>query len=312
MEVSDLVFADLRHWDSDFDYSYSRTRSIGRSGGTMMAQWALPERFSFEGQAIAWGVIGEGPPAVVMHGSPFSSREWRRIAPWLARHRRIFYYDLLGYGQSAKPNADVLHGAQNRLFAALVNCWSIDRPDVIAHDFGGSAALRAHLLDGVDYRSLVLIDPVAISPQGSALVQAAKAHLEVFSGLPGYIHEAILRAYISAAAKRSLREEDMQPYLEPWLSDEGRKAFWRQIAQMDDKYSEEVEERYGEIRCPVAILWGAEDEFIPLKHGEELARRISGASLTVISDAKHLVQEDAPEAIVAAVLEFWRGLEGPA
>lgn len=69
----------------------------------MTAQWTLPERFSFEGQAIAWGVIGEGPPAVVVHGSPFSSREWRRIAPWLARHRRVFYYDLLGYGQSAKP-----------------------------------------------------------------------------------------------------------------------------------------------------------------------------------------------------------------
>jgi pimeloyl-ACP methyl ester carboxylesterase len=138
--------------------------------------------------------LARGPPAVVMHGSPFSSREWRRIAPWLARHRRIFYYDLLGYGQSAKLDADVLHGIQNTLFAPLVDHWGIERPDIVAHDFGGSAALRAHLLNGIDYRSLVLIDPVAISPQGSALVQAAKAHLQVFSSLPAYIHEAILRA----------------------------------------------------------------------------------------------------------------------
>ena len=275
----------------------------------MIKRWALPERFSFKGHAIAWGVVGEGPPAVVMHGSPFSSYEWRRIMPWLARRRRVFHYDLLGYGQSAKPDADVLHGAQNRLFAALVNHWGIDRPDVVAHDFGGSAALRAHLLDGVDYRSLVLIDPVAISPQGSALVQAAKTHPEVFSSLPAYIHEAILRAYIGAAVKHSLREAEMRTYLEPWLGEAGQGAFWRQIAQMDDKYSEEVEGRYGEIRCPVAILWGAEDEFIPLKDGEEHARRIPGASFTVIADAKHLVQEDAPEAIVAAVLDFWHGLE---
>ncbi|AEH90810.1 alpha/beta hydrolase fold protein [Mesorhizobium opportunistum WSM2075] len=274
-----------------------------------MAQWSLVDRFSFDGHSIAWGAIGEGPPAVVIHGSPFSSYEWRRIASWLGRHRRVFYYDLLGYGQSAKPDADVLHSAQNRLFAALANHWNVDRPDVVAHDFGGSAALRAHLLDGIDYRSLVLIDPVAISPQGSALVQAAKAHQNTFSGLPGYIHEAILRAYIGASVKHALREEEMRPYLEPWLDKEGQKAFWRQIAQMDDKYSEEVEWRYGEVRCPVAILWGAEDEFIPLQDGEELARRIPGASLTTISDAKHLVQEDAPEAIVAAVLDFWSGLE---
>lgn len=275
----------------------------------MTVRWDLPERFLFEGQAIAWGVSGEGRPAVVMHGSPFSSREWRRIVPWLARHRRVFYYDLLGYGLSAKPDADVLHSAQNRLFAALVDHWHIDRPDIVAHDFGGSAALRAHLLDSIDYRSLMLIDPVAISPQGSALVQAAKAHPEVLSSLPAYIHEAILCAYIGAAVKHRLRDEEMRAYMEPWLGDEGQKAFWRQIAQMDDKYSQEVEGRYGEIRCPVAILWGKEDEFIPLRDGEELARRIPEASFTVIPDAKHLVQEDAPEAIVAAVLDFWRGLK---
>jgi pimeloyl-ACP methyl ester carboxylesterase len=251
--------------------------------------WQLSERFDFEGNAIAWDMIGEGPPAVMMHGSPFSSLEWRRIAPWLARHRRVFYYDMLGYGRSTKPEDDVLHDVQNRLFAALVNHWDIERPDVVAHDFGGSAALRAHLLDGIDYRSLVLIDPVAISPQGSALVQAAKTHGEVFAGLPAYIHEAILRAYISAAVKRALDEEEMKLYLNPWLGDEGQKAFWRQIAQMDDEYSKEVEWRYGEIRCPVTILWGAEDEFIPLKDGEELARRIASPSFTVISGAKHLV-----------------------
>ncbi|MBZ9815992.1 alpha/beta fold hydrolase [Mesorhizobium sp. CA7] len=267
--------------------------------------WQLPERFDFNGDEIAWGVIGEGPPAVVMHGSPFSSLEWRRIVPWLARHRRVFYYDMLGYGRSTKPEGDVLHGAQNNLFAALVNHWGAEQPDIVAHDFGGSVALRAHLLDGVDYRCLVLIDPVAISPQGSALVQAAKAHGEVFARLPAYVHEAMLRAYISAAVKRTLAEEEMRLYLDPWLEEEGQKAFWRQIAQMDDKYSEEVEWRYGEIRCPVTILWGAEDEFIPLKDGEELARRIPNASFTVISNAKHLVQEDAPEAIVAAVLDVW-------
>jgi pimeloyl-ACP methyl ester carboxylesterase len=66
----------------------------------------------------------------------------------------------------------------------------------------------------------------------------------------------------------------MTLYLAPWLGTEGQKAFWRQIAQMDDKYSQEVESSYGEIRCPVTILWEADDEWIPLKDGRELARRV--------------------------------------
>ncbi|WP_263489241.1 MULTISPECIES: alpha/beta fold hydrolase [Mesorhizobium] len=157
---------------------------------------------------------------------------------------------------------------------------------------------------------MVLIDPVAISPQGSPLVQAARQNEKVFAGLPAYVHEAILRAYIDGATDNSLRTDEMQAYLRPWLGDEGQKAFWRQVAQVDDKYTEEVEWRYGEIRCPVTILWGENDDWIPIKDGRELARRIPGATFQTVAGAKHLVQEDAPEAIAATVLQFWRSLEG--
>ena len=216
---------------------------------------------------------------------------------------------MLGYGLSDKPDADVSRGVQSELFAALYRHWGLGSPDVVAHDFGGSNALRGHLLNGLDYRSLVLVDPVAISPQGSPLVQAARKHEEVFASLPTYIHEAMLRAYIGTAVGSALHEDEMQRYLAPWLGDEGQKAFWRQVAQMDDKYTEEVEWRYGEMRCPVAILWGEEDEWIPMADGRELARRMGTASFTPVPDAKHLMQEDAPEAIVAAALRLWAAVD---
>lgn len=269
----------------------------------------LSERFDFNGHAIAWGSIGEGSPLVLLHGTPFSSVAWRRIAPWFARERRVFYFDMLGYGRSDMPDADVSRAVQNELFAALYRFWELERPDVVAHDFGGSTALRSHLLNGLDYRSLVLIDPVAISPQGSALVQAAKENERVFAGLPAYIHEAILRAYINGAVAKQLAERDMRLYLDPWLGDRGQKAFWRQIAQMDDRYSEEVEWRYGEMRCPVTILWGEDDAWVPVKDGRELARRMSDAPFAAVPNAKHLMQEDAPEAIVATALRLWEAID---
>jgi len=150
---------------------------------------------------------------------------------------------------------------------------------------------------------------VAISPQGSPLVQAAKKHEDVCASLPAYIHEAMLRAYIGTAVGNALREDEMQLYLASWLGDTGQKAFWRQVAQMDDKYTEEVEWRYGEMRCPVMILWGQDDEWIPIADGHELARRMSAASFMPVPNAKHLVQEDAPEAIVAATLQLWAAID---
>ena len=133
-------------------------------------------------------------------------------------------------------------------------------------------------------------------------MQVARGHEDAFGELPPYIHDAILRAYIGGAVHRPLVDEDMRRYLDPWLGETGQAAFYRQVAQMSDRFTTEVEGRYGEIRCPVSILWGAEDGWIPAERGEALAARIPGARLQVVPAAGHLMQEDAPEAIVAAAL----------
>jgi pimeloyl-ACP methyl ester carboxylesterase len=241
----------------------------------------------------------------MVHGTPFSSLVWRRVAPYLAGQYQVFYFDLLGYGQSEmRPHQDVSLGIQNRVFDALLSHWDLKNPDVVAHDFGGATALRAHLLNQRDYRSLTLIDPVAIAPWGSPFVRHVRQHEQAFAGLPSYIHAAILPAYISGAAYRPLANEDMRLYVEPWLSVQGQAAFYRQIAQMDQRYTDEIEPLYGEIRCPVSILWGSNDAWIPIERGRILAERIVGARLREIANAGHLMQDDAPEAIVAALLDF--------
>jgi pimeloyl-ACP methyl ester carboxylesterase len=96
----------------------------------------------------------------------------------------------------------------------------------------------------------------------------------------------------------------MQRYVDPWLGEPGQAAFYRQIAQMDRRFTDEIESRYGELRCPVMILWGEQDRWIPVERGRELAARIQTATLRCVPDAGHLVQEDAPEAVVAALLGF--------
>ncbi len=267
--------------------------------------WSLPETFSFEGQAVRFGCLGpaDRPPLVLVHGTPFSSVVWRRIAPHLTERRQVFYYDLLGYGRSEmRPNQDVSLAIQGRLFAALLRHWRLTKPDVVAHDFGGCTTLRAHLLHGCDYRSLTLIDPVALAPWGSPFVRHVRDHEAAFAGLPPYIHAAIVPAYIAGAAFHPLSASSLQLYVEPWLGASGQAAFYRQIAQMDQRYTDEIESRYGEMRCPVSIIWGEQDGWIPIERGHELARRIRGSNLRVVPEAGHLVQEDAPEALVAALL----------
>jgi pimeloyl-ACP methyl ester carboxylesterase len=242
---------------------------------------------------------------VFVHGTPFSSYVWHRVIPHFVESHRVHYFDLLGYGQSEqRESQDVSLGVQNALLAELLDHWGLERPDVVAHDFGGATALRTHLLNGKDYRTLTLIDPVALAPWGSPFVQHVRQHEAAFSGIPAYIHQAIVPAYVRGAVRRAIPDDELAPYVEPWLGAVGQAAFYRQIAQMDQRYTDEVTPRYCEVTCPTLILWGEEDQWIPIERGRRLQQAIPGAVLRSIPNAGHLVQEDAPEAIVAMLLGF--------
>jgi pimeloyl-ACP methyl ester carboxylesterase len=265
----------------------------------------LDHSFDFDGQSIRYGVIGAGKPLVLVHGTPFSSQVWRRIAPIAARYRQVFYFDLLGYGVSEqRADQDVSLSVQNRLLAALLRHWRLEKPDVVAHDFGGATALRAAVLDRCEYQSLLLIDPVAIAPWGSSFVRHVRAHEAAFAGAPAYIHAAMVDAYLQGAACRTLAAETLRIYSSPWAGEQGQAAFYRQIAQMDQRYTDEVQSRYGELGCPVCILWGAEDQWIPIDRGLELSAMMPSARFRRVSGSGHLMQEDAPEAIVCELMDF--------
>jgi pimeloyl-ACP methyl ester carboxylesterase len=274
----------------------------------MAIEWRLNKSFDLDGQFVAYDTLGTGDPIVLIHGTPFSSYVWRTIARELARDHKVHVFDLLGYGQSEKAKGqDVSLGVQNRVLAALLRHWHLDRPKVMAHDFGGATALRAHLLDGCEYEKLLLIDPVAIRPWGSPFVQHVRNHEGAFAGMPDYLQRAILQAYLRTAVHRPISDVELEPYLAPWLGPVGQPAFYRQIAQMDLKYTDEVQGRYGNIRCPVKLLWGSEDQWIPARRGRELAAMIPGCDLTEVPESGHLMQEDAPEAIMAAAVRFFAG-----
>jgi len=51
---------------------------------------------------------------------------------------------------------------------------------------------------------------------------------------------------------------------------------------------------------------GTEDEWIPIERGRELAAMIPNCEFTEIPGSGHLMQEDAPEAIVSAALRLLR------
>lgn len=158
-------------------------------------------------------------------------------------------------------------------------------------------SLRAHLVLGAGYRSLMLVDVVAIPPSGSPFFRFVEEHPTVLAELPAYVHEAIVRTYILGASHRGLSDAQIDPLVHPWLGEEGQPAFYRQIADYDETFLEENERRLAALTIPVRVLWGADDAWIPVKTGRRLAEMISSSSFQLIDGAGHLMHYDAPVAL---------------
>lgn len=263
----------------------------------------LKERFSFKGQSIAWGALGAGDPIVLVHGFPWSAQSWRAIALWLAKTHRVYYFDMLGTGLSEK-NADqnVTESEQSDLLAELIGDWRLERPQIVGHDFGGLAALRGHFVNGIAYGKLHLVNAVAVLPSGSPFYAHVRNHEAAFAGLPDYAHEALFRAYIQAAAHHPLRQEAIEIYLAPWSGQIGKAGFYRQIAQADTGNIAKAQQLYGQTDFDVHVTWGMRDTFIPAEQGREVADRLRAKTFIDIGDAAHLVQEDAPAALLGSLL----------
>jgi pimeloyl-ACP methyl ester carboxylesterase len=56
----------------------------------------------------------------------------------------------------------------------------------------------------------------------------------------------------------------------PWTDEEDQGAFYRQIAQYDERYLEEIEACLAKVDVPVRIVWGKDDTWIPA----EVAHRL--------------------------------------
>jgi pimeloyl-ACP methyl ester carboxylesterase len=175
---------------------------------------------------------------------------------------------------------------------------------VVAHDYGGAVALRAHLLHGAAYHSLTLVDVVALAPWGSEFFRLVAENALVFARLPPPLHEALVRAYIAGAAHHPLTATAHDMLTMPWLGATGQSAFYRQIAQADQRYTDEVEPLYPDITIPTLIVWGTEDTWIPVDRAHRLAELIPNAQLILIPDAGHLIQLDGPAALTGT-LQRW-------
>ncbi|WP_336215333.1 haloalkane dehalogenase [Nonomuraea sp. LPB2021202275-12-8] len=88
---------------------------------------------------IAYRETGSGTPMVFLHGNPSSSYLWRNVIPAVGRGRRLAP-DLIGMGESGKPDIAYTFADQARYLDAWFDALELDDVVLVGHDWGGALA----------------------------------------------------------------------------------------------------------------------------------------------------------------------------
>jgi len=268
----------------------------------------LEERFAeLKGVRMRYFVGGDGSPLILVHGLGGAASNWAELAPLLTRRYSLLVPDLPGHGgSSALPAVSGLEPFADRVALVAEREGMLPAP-VVGHSLGGMVVLRLALRRPRDVQAIVLAGSAGLSI-GSVLARQA---LSLFSVVrPGRIaarhrrwvaRSPLLRrivfGVVSVADPVGLTDEAVDGFLAAQLLHTDLGSAW-QALRVDDPRQE-----LDAIRCPVLVLWGAEDLQLPLDDAFEYTRRLR-ARLRVIPGCGHLLIGERPDACEQAIDEF--------
>jgi pyruvate dehydrogenase E2 component (dihydrolipoamide acetyltransferase) len=259
---------------------------------------AATREIEVDGRRLRYLELGEGDgvPVVLVHGFGADLNTWMFTQPALAEGRRIIALDLPGHGGSAKEmgggNGENLTDA----VAGALGALGTGRGHLVGHSMGGAIAASLALRRPDLVSSLTLIASAGLGPEingsfidGFVRVARRREAVEILSLL---VHDPAL-------VSRTMVEDVLR-----YKRLDGVSAALARIAEKwfaGGRQSLDLTDRIATLTIPVQLIWGREDQIIPVAHAEALASRFP---VHIIEQAGHLPHMEKAAEVTRLVKRF--------
>ena len=248
---------------------------------------------------------GEGPLALLLHGAGGATQSWRGLFPLLAARRRVVAVDLPGQGftRCGVPGRLGLDAMAEDLAALMAGeGWAPDL--IVGHSAGGALALRLATMPAF----------------AQARIVGLNAALEEWSGVAGWMMPRAARALaaapfagsaISALAASPSRVRGLIEGTGSTIDAAGLGFYLRLVRDPDHvagtigmmaRWSVSgVNAALGAIAAPVLLIAGERDRAVPPRVADRTARALSRGRSVLLPRLGHLMHEEDPDAVLAAI-----------
>lgn len=236
-----------------------------------------------------------GTPLLLVHGLGARGEDWREVIPALAaKGFHVYVPDLLGYGRSPKPDITYSITMEETAVAQFMQAVHLTRADVGGWSMGGWVSMKLaldhpELVDRlVVYDSAGIYFPATFGPELFVPVDTAGVqHLmtvlsPVRHDMPGFLTRAVLRRFAQNG----------------WVIN-------RSMASMTNG-RDLLDFRLHEIRQPTLIVWGSQDDLIPVSAGRKMHELIPNSTLNVVEGCGHLAPLECPRPVLDSTVDFLR------
>jgi haloalkane dehalogenase len=280
---------------------------------TMNDDVTLP-RLSVLGSTIAYREAGsaQAPVTLFLHGNPTSSYIWRNIIPHVAPVARCIAPDLIGFGQSGKPDIAYRFADHARYLDAFLEAAGLTSAYLVAQDWGTALAFHLAARRPNFVRGLAFMEFIRPMTTWNDFHQLPAAR-EIFRKFrtPGEGEKLILEdnvfieRVLPGSIIRKLSDEEMAAYRAPFPTPQSRRPIWRfpnelpiagrpadVVAAMEQAHAALATSRY-----PKLLFVGDPGALVSPAFAECFARTLHDCRVVRLGAGAHYLQEDHPEAI---------------
>jgi 3-oxoadipate enol-lactonase len=253
---------------------------------------------------IAYWVLGDGPPVVLLHPFPVHHEFWLPVAATLSSRYRLILPDLRGHGDSGAGEGPATMAKHAVDIARVMDDADVGRTPLIGVSIGGYALFEFWRRNRGRVAALGLCNTKA--PADNA--EARGARLQAANDVLERGTEPFFQGMLEKVLGKTTRE--MRPDIADGVLRMMRKMSPEDVAQVQRGMAERPDsvDTLKTINVPVLLITGEEDLMTGVNEAELMRRHMAAGQLHVMPKAGHYSPWERPEDVARLLRQFLDGI----